>query len=332
MSLQEQEEVLSQVEKIDRGKGKLLAKLQVPRSTYYRWRSQQRQGKLGSSSQNPKIPWNRLSSQEEAVVLANARKHPDLSSRQLAAWITDHQDFSVSEATVYRILRRAGLVKSPELKLLAGKEYHRKTTGPHQLWATDASYFRVVGWGYYYLVTVMDDYSRFVLAWKLQTDMTADSLIEVVQLAVDATGMTEVPVEDRTRLLSDNGSGYVSRAFRDYLHLVGIHHILASPFHPQTNGKLERYHQSIKQEVNQLPYEMPADLAQAIAEFVDYYNYRRYHKALGNITPDDVLQGRRDSILAQRKEVQTQTLRRCQLHNQHIRQLENSSSLANSLR
>lgn len=330
MSLQE--EVLSQVEKIDRGKGKLLAKLQVPRSTYYRWRSQQRQGKLGSSSQNPKIPWNRLSSQEEAVVLANARKHPDLSSRQLAAWITDHQDFSVSEATVYRILRRAGLVKSPELKLLAGKEYHRKTPGPHQLWATDASYFRVVGWGYYYLVTVMDDYSRFVLAWKLQTDMTADSLIEVVQLAVDATGMTEVPVEDRTRLLSDNGSGYVSRAFRDYLHLVGIHHILASPFHPQTNGKLERYHQSIKQEVNQLPYEMPADLAQAIAEFVDYYNYHRYHKALGNITPNDVLQGTRDSILAKRKEVQTQTLRRRQLHNQHIRQLENSSSLANSLR
>lgn len=106
------------------------------------------------------------------MVLANARKYPDLSSRQLAAWITDHQGFSVSEATVYRILRRAGLVKSPELKLLAGKEYHRKTTGPHQLWATDASYFRVVGGGYYYLVTVMDDYSRFVLAWKLQTDMT----------------------------------------------------------------------------------------------------------------------------------------------------------------
>lgn len=332
MSLQEKEEVLAQVEEADWGKRKLLAQLHVPRSTYYRWRSQQRQGKLGASSQDARIPWNRLSSDEEAIVLATASKDPDLSSRQLAAWITDHQDFSVSEATVYRILRSAGLVKSPELKLLAGKEYHRKSTGPHQLWATDASYFRVVGWGYYYLVTVMDDYSRFVLAWKLQTDMSTDSLIEVVQQAIDATGMTEVLVEDRTRLLSDNGSGYVSRAFRDYLHLVGIHHILASPFHPQTNGKLERYHQSIKQEVNQLPYEMPADLEQAIAEFVDYYNYRRYHKALGNITPDDVLQGRRDSILAKRKEVQSQTLRRRQLHNQHSRQLENSSSLANSLR
>jgi putative transposase len=331
MSLQEKEKILAQVEDTGTGKGQLLSQLQVPRSTYYRWRSQQRQGKLGRSTQNPRIPWNSLSSEEVAGVLTTARQYPELSSRQLAAWITDHQDFSVSEATVYRILRKAGLVKSPEMKLLAGKEYHQKTTGPHQLWATDASYFRVVGWGYYYLVTVMDDYSRFILAWKLQRDMTADSLIEVVQLAVDATGMTEVPVEDRTSLLSDNGSGYVSRAFGDYLHLVGIHHILASPFHPQTNGKLERYHQSIKQEVNQIPYEMPADLEPAIANFVNYYNYRRYHKALSNVTPDDVLQGRRDSILARRKEVKAQTLRRRQVHNQHIRELRNSSSLASSL-
>jgi putative transposase len=213
----------------------------------------------------------------------------------------------VSEATVYPILRRAGLVKAPELKLLAGKEYHRKTTGPHQLWATDASYFRVVGWGYYYLVTVMDDYSRFILGWRLQRDMTADSLMEVVQLAVDATGMTEVPVEDRTKLLSGNGSGYVSRAFRNYLHLVGIPHISASPFHPQTNGKLERYHRSIKQEVNQIPYEVPGDLEQAITSFVNYYNHRRYHKALGNVTPDDVLQGRRYSILARRKTLYVNT-------------------------
>ena len=173
--------------------------------------------------------------------------------------------------------------------MVAGKEYHRKTTGPHQMWATDASYFRVIGWGYYYLVTVLDDYSRFILAHKLQRDMTSDSLIEVVQDAVDKTGMTEVPVADRTRLLSDNGSGYVSRAFGDYLRLVGIRHILATPYHPQTNGKLERYHQTIKRDVNQVPYEVPSDLEAAIATFVSYYNYRRYHMALGNVTPVDVL-------------------------------------------
>ena len=196
-----------------------------------------------------------------------ARELTQLSCRQLAAWITDNRGFSVSESIVYRILRREGLVKSPEMELKAGKEYHRKTTGPHQR-ATDASYFKVIGWGYYYLVTVMDDYSRFILADKLPRDMTSDSFIEVVEEAGDKTGMTEVPLADRTRLLSDNGSGYVFRAFGDYLHLVGIRHILATPFHPQTNGKLERYHQSIKRDVNQVPCEVPSDLEAAIAAFV----------------------------------------------------------------
>ena len=121
----------------------------------------------------------------------------------------------------------------------------------------------------------MDDYSRFITAHKLQRDMTSDSFIEVVQDAVDRTGMTEVPVADRTKLLSDNGSGYVSRAFGDYLRLVGIRHILATPYHPQTNGKLERYHQTSKRDVNQVPYELPSDLDAAIASFVSYYNDRR---------------------------------------------------------
>ena len=216
-------------------------------------------------------------------------------------------------------------MKRQETQLSAANEYHTKTTRPHQMWATDASYFRVVGWGYYYLVTVMDDYSRFILAWKLQKDMSANSLIEVIQDAVDTTGMTDVPVEDRTRLLSDNGAGYVSRSFRDYLHLVGIRHILAAPYHPQTNGKLERYHQSIKREVNQVPYELPGQLKRAIADFVDYYNYRRYHKALGNVTPADVLYGRREQILQRRKEVQIQTINRRRDYNQGLRELVNAA-------
>ena len=195
-------------------------------------------------------PWNKLASKEVDSVLSRAREMPELSPRQLAAWTTDHMGFSVSESTVYRILRREGLVKRPEMRLAAGKEYHRKTTGPHQMWATDASYFRVVGWGYYYMVTVMDDYSRFILAHRLQRDMTSDSFIEVVQEAVDRTGMDRIPITDRTRLLSDNGPGYVSRAFRDCLGMVGIRHILATPFHPQTNGKLERCHQTLKRDVN----------------------------------------------------------------------------------
>ena len=118
--------------------------------------------------------------------------------------------------------------------------------------------------------------------------------------------MDQVPIEVRTRLLSDNGPGYVSGAFRDYLGMVGIKHILATPFHPQTNGKLERYHQTLKRDVNQLPYELPSDLEAAIVAFVSYYNYQRYHKALGNVTPSDVLKGKRPEILRRRKEVQAQ--------------------------
>ncbi|MFC1909669.1 integrase core domain-containing protein, partial [Chloroflexota bacterium] len=140
----------------------------------------------------------------------------------------------------------------------------------------------------------MDDHSRFILGWKLQKDMSANSLIEVIQAAVDATGMTDMPVENRTRLLSDNGAGYVTRVFGDYLNLVGIRHILAPLYHPQTKGKVERYQQSLKREVNQLPYDYPSQMERAIADFVDYYNYRRYHKALGNVTLSDVLSVRRE--------------------------------------
>jgi putative transposase len=319
MSPVEKATILAQVESQSRGKRQALAELGIPKSTYYRWRRRQ------PDPGNKRRPWNRITPDEDRRILAVARESPELSSRQLAAWITDNEGFAVSESTLYRILRREGLVKRPEQQLVAGKEYHTKTTRPHQMWATDASYFRVAGWGYYYLVTVMDDYSRFILAWKLQKDMSADSLIEVVQEAVDAIGMTDVPVEDRTKLLSDNGAGYVSRAFRDYLRLVGIGHILAAPFHPQTNGKVERYQQSLKREVNQLPYELPSQLERAIADFVDYYNYRRYHKALGDVTPADVLYDRREQILKRRKEVRIQTVNHRRDYNHGLRELVNAA-------
>ncbi len=96
-----------------------------------------------------------------------------------------------------------------------------------------------------HLVTVMNDYSRFILAWKLKSDMAAGSLIEVVHKAVDATGMMDILLENWTMLLSDNGAGYVSRQFGEYLRLEGVRHIVASPYYPQTNRKIERYHRSL---------------------------------------------------------------------------------------
>ncbi len=307
MSKQARAEVMAKVASAGEPVRRVLKELVVPKSTYYRWLR-----RVNTAQPVPPQPrrlsWNKLTAEEERAVLDAARASPTWSSRHLAAWLTDHGGFSVSESTVYRLLRREGLVKPLELRMAAGKEYTRKTTGPHQMRATDASYFRVAGWGYYYMVSVMDDFSRFILAWRLQRDMTSDSLIEAVQDAVDVTGMTGVPVEDRTKLLSDNGPGYISRAFRDYLRLVGIRHILSAPFHPQTNGKLERYHQTIKHEVNQVPHDVPVDLEAAIGGFANFYNFERYHEALGDVTPDNMINGRREEILRRRKEVRARTI------------------------
>ncbi len=175
-------------------------------------------------------------------------------------------------------------------------------------------------------MTVMDDYSRFILAWELKSDMASNSLIDVVQWAIDATGMCQVPIENRTSVLSDNGAGYVSRAFGDYLKLVGIKHILAAPFHPQANGKIERYHQTLKGEINQVPCEMPSELKEAIDKFVEYYNHGRYHEALGNVTPADVYYGRREDILARRKETKSRTLQVRLKHNRKMRELDRTKS------
>lgn len=316
MSTAAKAKVIEQVQASSLPVSKTLLELGVPRSTYYRWIKK----KPSPTSVSERVPWNRLSDAEAESVLGVARAWPEWSSRQVAAWITDNLEFSVSEASVYRLLKREGLVRPLELPDPAGDEYRFKTRRPHQLWATDASYFRVVGWGYYYMVTVMDDFSRFILSWRLQADMTSPSLIEVIQDAVDSTGMTDVQVEDRTRLLSDNGSGYISKAFHEYVQLVGIRHIFAAPYHPQTNGKLERYHQTLKRSVNQILYDVPNDLQCAIEKFVDFYNYRRYHKALKDITPSDMLAGRRDKILKRRREAKDRSLQRRKEHNRLLRE------------
>jgi putative transposase len=289
---------------------RVLDHLGLSKSTYYRWLKRQSEGRLQDKKGGSPIPWNKLRPKEKARILTQARASPELSARQLALKLVDEDGWYVSESTIFRILKREGLIKPAEVVgFKAGKEYHRKTKRPNELWATDCAHFKVFDWGWYYLVTVMDDYSRFILAWELKSDMAAGSLIDVVQKAVDITGMTDVPVEDRSVILSDNGSGYLSRQFGEYLRLVGVRHIVASPYHPQTNGKIERYHRSLKGEIKQLPYDMPSDLEKSIATFIEYYNYRRYHEGLGNVTPYDVYTGRHVEIMNRRKEVKNRTLR-----------------------
>jgi len=317
----EKGEILALVAKSGLPRRRALTQLGLPKSTYYRWLRRQAEGRLQDKKGGSPTPWNRLRPEEEAKVLAQARASPELSARQLALNIVDFEGLYVSESTVFRILKREGLIKPAEIVgFKAGKEYQRKTKRPNELWATDCAHLKIVDWGWYYLVTVMDDYSRFILAWELKSDMAAGSLIDVVQQAVDVTGMSDVPIEDRTVLLSDNGPGYLSRQFGEYLGLVGIKHIVASPYHPQTNGKIERYHRTIKGDINLIPHEMPGELIEAIKAFIEYYNYRRYHEGLNDVTPYDVYTGRHTKILQRRKEVKVRTLQARKDYNRVVRE------------
>jgi len=321
VSAAEKKEILTLVAESELPRRRALAQLGLAKSTYYRWLRRQVEGRLQDRKGGSPVPWNKLKPEEESRVLTLARASPELSARQIALRMVDLESLYVSESTVFRILKREGLIKPAEIVgFKAGKEYHRKTKKPNELWATDCAHLKVVGWGWYYLVTVMDDFSRFILAWELKSDMAAGSLIDVVQQAVDFTGMTDVPVEDRTVLLSDNGPGYLSRQFNDYLRLVEVRHIIASPYHPQTNGKIERYHRTIKGEIKLVPYEMPGELKEAIKAFIEYYNYGRYHEGLGNVTPYDVYTGRNIEVIQRRKEVRTRTLELRKNYNRAIRE------------
>lgn len=323
MKANEKEEMLALVAASPLPTTQVLSRLELPKSTYYRWLKRQEAGRLEDNKGGSRHPWNKLRPQEQQTILARAREHPELSSRQLALRITDTEGFYVSESTVYRILKREGLVKAAEVVgFKAEKQYHRQTSRPHELWATNCAHLKVAGWGRYYLVTVMDDYSRYILAWELQTDMAAPSLIEVVQEAVDVTQMSDVPVEDKTTLLSDNGSGYLSRRFSQYLSLVGINHITAAPYHPQTNGKIERYHRTVKGEINLLGYDTPSALREAISSFVHHYNHHRYHEGVGNVTPYDMYTGKRGEILNNRKATKRKTLQVRRMYNGIVREQE----------
>jgi len=314
MTPEQKLEILRAVESSSLPVKESLIRLDVPSSTYYRWKANfDRHGREGLHNRSPfkGRAWNEILPHEQKRILEVADLYPEWFPREISVHISDNDDFTVSESTVYRVLKRNGLIKASEKKTFpAGPEYRVKTKRVNEMWQTDASHLLVKNWGWYYMISVLDDFSRKILAWLLQPSMDTDSFSAVIELACEATGMDGVPVENRVKLLSDRGSALISKPFGEYLEAKGLGHIFASPYHPQTNGKIERYHRSCKEKVNLMVWEYPDDLRQEITRFVTYYNTQRYHEALGNVTPDDVYYGRREAILERRKNLKQETLMR----------------------
>ncbi|MHA6264809.1 IS3 family transposase [Arenibacterium sp. CAU 1754] len=289
-----------------------LDKLGIPRTTFYRWYDRYLADgpeALEDRSPRPSRVWNRIPEPVREKIKDLALQESELSPRELAVQFTDTEKYFVSEASVYRILKSYDLITSPAYVVLsAADEFRDKTTRPNQLWQTDFTYLKVIGWGWFYLSTILDDYSRYIIAWKLCTTMQAGDVTDTLDLALQASGCDQAMVRHKPRLLSDNGASYISGELADWLEDQQMDHVRGAPYHPQTQGKIERWHQTLKNRILLENYYLPGDLNRQIDAFVEHYNHRRYHESLQNLTPADVYFGRGQIILQQRERIKRETI------------------------
>lgn len=327
-------EVIRLVEQSHLPVRRTLEKLGIPRPTFYRWYDLHQTGGPEALKDRPSRPsrvWNRLPEEIREQIVDLALEEPELSPRELGVRFTDEQRYFVSEASVYRLLKAHDLITSPAyIVIKAADEFRDKTTAPNQLWQTDFTYLKVTGWGWYYLSTVLDDFSRFVVAWKLCTTMRASDVTESLDLALAASGLDQVAVLHRPRLLTDNGSSYIAGDLAEWLEKKEMTHIRGAPRHPQTQGKIERWHQTLKNVrrgndpsdrflilLTLLEHHyLPGALQERVGTFIERYNHARAHESLSNLTPADVYFGRGEAILAERARIKRRTLttRRLQHH------------------
>ncbi|AJE45745.1 Homeodomain-like domain-containing protein [Celeribacter indicus] len=305
-------EIIRLVEQSHLPTKRTLDKLGIPRATFYRWYDRYLSGgpeALEDRSSRPSRVWNRIPEPVRKKVVSLALEESELSPRELAVRFTDTEKYFVSESSVYRVLKEHDLITSPAYVVLsAADEFKDKTTRPNQLWQTDFTYLKVIGWGWFYLSTILDDYSRYIIAWKLCTTMKAGDVTDTLDLALQASGCDQATVVHKPRLLSDNGASYISVELAEWLEDQKMEHVRGAPYHPQTQGKIERWHQTLKNRILLENYYLPGELSSQIEAFVEHYNHRRYHESLHNLTPADVYFGRGQAILKQRERIKRKTI------------------------
>ena len=318
----EKVEIIRLVEQSHLSVRRTLEQIGVSRATFYRWYDRYQTGGPEALEDRPSRPsrvWNRIPDDTRQQILALALEETELSPRELAVRFTDSAGYFVSEATVYRLLKAHDLITSPAFIVMkAASEFTDKTTRPNEMWQTDFTYLKIIGGGWMYLSTILDDFSRYIVAWKLCTTMKAEDVTATLELALAASGCDQAHVRHKPRLLSDNGSSYIAGDLADWLEDRKMTHVRGAPYHPQTQGKIERWHQTLKNRILLENYYLPGDLEAQVEAFVEHYNHHRYHESLDNLTPADVYLGRGADILAERDRIKRQTIQRRRLQHRKL--------------
>ncbi len=267
-SASEKYEIIRLVEASSLSVRQTLSRLDTHRSTFYNWQNRYQDNGidgLEDRKPTPTVAWNQIPEDHRDAIIELALDKPEFSPVELAVRYTDLQEYFVSGSTVYRLLKAHDLITSPAYILMqAADTFRHPSKHVNELWQTDFTYFKIVGWGWYYLSTILDDYSRFIVAWRPCTSMSANDVSDTLDDALNFTGLDQVKVRHKPRLLSNNGPCYFSGELSEYLQTNGMAHTRGRPYHPQTQGKIERWHRSMKNQILLNNYYLPGELQEQI--------------------------------------------------------------------
>jgi putative transposase len=304
-------EIILLVEKSELSLTRTLLELGIHKSTFYNWYNVYLLDGYDGLADKPKSRkqyWNAIPSEEKQLIIETALDFPERSSREIAFLFTDIHKRFVSESSVYRILKLQGLITPPVYDLIrASDEFKDKTNRVNEMWQTDFTYFKIIGWGWYYLSTVLDDFSRFIIHWQLGPTMKETDVEDTIDAAMMKSNLKP---NEKPKLLSDNGSCYIAKDFKAYTAKQEIKHIRGRVRHPQTQGKIERYHRSMKNVIKLDVYHSPMELEQALRKFVHYYNYERCHESINNVTPAQKYYGKSNQVLERRYKIKQETIKK----------------------
>jgi transposase InsO family protein len=292
--------------------GRLLGWLGLGSSKYHQW--QDRYGKANEhNGQIPRDWW--LEDWEKQAILDYHDRHPNEGYRRLTFMMLDDDVVAVSPSSTYRVLKAAGRLDRHRWAPSKKGTGFEQPDGPHRHWHIDISYLNLAG-TFYFLISVLDGHSRYIVHWEIRENMKEFDTEIVIQRALE-----KYPGE-RPRIISDNGPQFVARDFKEFIRVMGLTHVRTSPYYPQSNGKLERWHGSIKREC--IRPSSPGSLQEAVrlvSSYVESYNHVRLHSAIGYITPSDKLNGLASVIFAERDRKLEEARQRRQAARQAMRKV-----------